>query len=337
MDTPLGTPHVSQTPYVNDDSNSSYVNGGGADERETLEAHVGHAYQVVREIGRGAMGVVFLARDVMLHRLVAIKVLRQELARSEEHRERFRREARVTARLNHEGVIAVHGFGEDGDLVYIVMEYVTGVALSLRLRTVGKLEPEAARGILASLARTLDHAHARGIVHRDLKPENVLLDRETGVPRLTDFGVALSRSLDPVPSESAHAFGTPQFMSPEQAAGETDLDGRSDIYSLGVLGYLMLTGVLPFDAPSFVALASMHSTEQPIPIKARAPGTPRDLAETIQRCLEKAPESRWRRAGELAGALAESTSHLSLLSLVSRLGRFAALVALALGLSAGSN
>jgi len=303
-------------------------------ERSMLDARV-REYQVVREIGRGAMGVVFLARDVMLHRLVALKVLRHDLANIEEQRERFRREARVTARLNDDGIVAVHGFGEKDDLVYIVMEFVRGTALGARLKVEGKLAPAEVRGILVSLARTLEHAHGRGVVHRDLKPENILLDTETGRPLLTDFGVALSRTLDPLPSELSRAFGTPQFMSPEQALGETDLDGRSDVYSLGILGYLMLTGALPFDADNFAAIASKQITEAPIPIRDLAPRAPLDLVAAIEKCLQKAPQQRWRRAGDLADALGDAKLQLKAPSMVSMLGRFTALFALALGLSAG--
>ena len=306
-------------------------------ERTLLEAHVGDAYQVVREIGRGAMGVVFLARDVMLHRLVAIKVLRHEIAGVEEQRERFRREARVTARLNDAGIVAVHGFGEKDDLVYIVMEFVRGASLSTRLSALGArrdaMQPNEVRAIIASLARTLEHAHSRGIVHRDLKPDNVLLEHESGRPLLTDFGVALSRSMDPLPSEVARAFGTPHFMSPEQAAGEQDLDGRSDIYSLGVLGYLMLTGEVPFDGTHFAAIASKHISEAHVPIRERAPSVPRDLADAVEKCLEKDPERRWKRAGQLEEALATAQHHRKMPTLVSRLGRFAALGAVALGLT----
>jgi serine/threonine protein kinase len=306
-------------------------------ERALLEAHVGDAYQVVREIGRGGMGVVFLARDVMLHRLVAIKVLRHEIAGVEEQRERFRREARVTARLNDDGIVAVHGFGEKDDLVYIVMEFVSGASLSSRLSALGKrrepMKPDEVRGIIASLARTLEHAHSRGIVHRDLKPDNVLLEHESGRPLLTDFGVALSRSMDPLPSEVARAFGTPHFMSPEQAAGEQDLDGRSDIYSLGVLGYLMLTCEVPFDGSHFAAIASKHISEAHVPIRERAPSVPRDLADAVEKCLEKDPERRWKRAGQLEEALAAAQNHRKMPALVSRLGRFAALGAVALGLT----
>jgi serine/threonine-protein kinase len=307
------------------------------DERALLEAQAGHTYQVVREIGRGAMGIVFLARDITLHRHVAIKVLRREFARAEEQRERFRREARITAQLHDDGIVAIHNFKEQGDLVYMVMEYVTGVALGSRLAAVGKIDPDVAREILFSLARTLDHAHSRGIVHRDLKPENVLFDRESGRPRLTDFGIALARTLDPAPSDVARAFGTPEYMSPEQAAGETYVDGRSDIYSLGVIGYRMLTGELPFSGLTFGELAAKHIMEDPRPIHSLNPDVPKDMAQTIEKCLAKAPEQRWRRAGDLASALSTNKNPLTVSELVSRLGRFAALLAVAAGMAAGSN
>jgi len=285
------------------------------------------------------MGVVFLARDVKLHRLVAIKVLRQELTQIEEQRERFRREARVTAQLHHEGIVAVHGFGEADDLVYIVMEYVRGVALGDRLSQVGKMEPNETRAILSQLARTLEHAHAHGIVHRDLKPENILIEHpsEGGRARLTDFGVALSRSSDPLPSDVARAFGTPHFMSPEQAAGELDLDGRSDVYSLGVLGYLMLTGKPPFTGPHFAAIASKHISEAPLPVSSLVPSVPRDLSAAIDRCLEKAPDRRWRRSSDLATALEGSNNHPALSTTVSSIMRVAVLLGVAMGLSGGSS
>lgn len=305
-------------------------------ERALLEQHV-REYQVVREIGRGAMGIVFLARDIALHRLVALKVLRHELAGSEEQRERFRREARVTARLT-EGVVAVHGFGERGDLVYIVMEFVRGEPLGARLRENGRLAVDDARAILITLARTLDQAHTRGIVHRDLKPDNVLLDSDSGRALLTDFGVALTRSVDPLPSEtSSHAFGTPHFMSPEQASGDTDVDGRSDIYSLGVLGYLMLSGTLPFDGDSFAAIASRQVTEAPVPLREHRPDLPDSMVEAIDKCLRKDRESRWRRASDVAEALESVKNRSPMSELVSRLGRFAAVLAVSAGWMAIAN
>jgi serine/threonine protein kinase len=277
-------------------------------EREQIAVHLGNQYQVVRELGRGGMGIVFLARDIALHRLVAIKVLRQEFVSSSEPRERFRREARMTARLSHANIVPVHTFGEVDDLVYIVMKYVHGESLAERMRGQESLTTEDARRILHELALALDYAHREGVVHRDLKAENILLERSTGRPMLTDFGVALQRSLDPVRAEAAHAFGTPHYMSPEQAAGELDIDGRSDLYSLGVLGYYMLTGELPFDAPSFEALAAKHIAEPHRPLAELVPTALKEhplLIAALERCLEKERDQRWRHGRDLASAIAE--------------------------------
>ena len=277
-------------------------------EREQIATHIGTQYQVVREIGRGGMGIVFLARDIALHRLVAIKVLREEFAASEEHRERFRREARMTARLSHANIVPVHTFGEAGQFVFIVMKYVHGASLADHLRTEHRLPTEEARRILHDLALALDYAHREGVVHRDLKAENIILERGTGRPMLTDFGVALQRSLDPVRAEASRAFGTPHYMSPEQAAGELDIDGRSDLYSLGVLGYYMLTGELPFHAPTFEALAAKHVAEAHKPIAEVLPSALREhplLVAALERCLEKDRDTRWRHGRDLAAAISD--------------------------------
>lgn len=272
-------------------------------ERRQLEAGVNGQYQVVRELGRGGMGVVFLARDVALHRTVAIKVLRHEFVDSEDHRERFRREARFTARLNHPGIVPVFTLGEQDDLVYIVMQYVHGESLAERLRTGGRLSAEQAAQLLYDLAETLDYAHGEGMLHRDLKAENVLIERGTGRARLTDFGVARLRDASPDEWERTHAFGTPHYMSPEQAAGEADLDGRSDLYSLGVLGYLMLSGRLPFHGSSFVSLAAQHIVQAPEPLAELAPDAPEALVRAVERCLAKEREDRWKSAAELCAEL----------------------------------
>ena len=277
-------------------------------EREQIAAHIGSQYQVVRELGRGGMGIVFLARDIPLHRLVAIKVLRQEFASSDEHRERFRREARMTARLSHPNIVPVHSFGEVGQFVYIIMKYVHGESLGERLRNNGSLPTEDARRILYHLALALDYAHREGVVHRDLKAENILIEQSTGRPMLTDFGVALQRSLDPVRAEASRAFGTPHYMSPEQAAGELDIDGRSDLYSLGVLGYYMLSGELPFDAPTFEALAAKHIAEAHRPLAELVPEILHEhplLVAALERCLGKNRDGRWRHGRDLAAAIDE--------------------------------
>ncbi len=272
-------------------------------ERRQLEAGVSGQYQVVRELGRGGMGIVFLARDIALHRTVAIKVLRHEFVDSEDHRERFRREARLTARLNHPGIVPVYTLGEHHELVYIVMQYVHGSSLADRLRTGTKFPADQAAQVLYDLAETLHYAHREGMLHRDLKAENVLLDQSTGHARLTDFGIARLRDASPDEWERAHAFGTPHYMSPEQAAGEADLDGRSDVYSLGVLGYLMLSGRLPFHGSSFTALAAQHIVRAPAPLRELAPDSPEALVEAVERCLAKEREDRWKTAGEFADAL----------------------------------
>ncbi len=274
-------------------------------EREQLVHSLSEHYQVVRELGRGGMGIVFLARDLALHRLVAIKVLRNEFVSSDDARERFRREARMTARLNHPNIVPVYTFGEAGQLVYIVMKYVHGESLAERMRREQRLPAAEVQAILHDLALALDSAHGDGVVHRDLKAENILLERQSGSSRalLTDFGVALLRSLDPVRSEAQRAFGTPHYMSPEQALGELDIDGRSDIYSVGVLGYYMLSGELPFDGATFESLAAKHIADAHVPLETLAPSAPPALCAAIERCLYKDRAQRWRSGRELAAAL----------------------------------
>src|SRR5687768_8770433 len=215
---------------------------------ELVARELVHEFQIVRLLGRGAMGSVYLARDLALHRVVALKVLRWDLAASVDDCERFRREARTTGQLAHPSIVPLHSFGESPNLMYMVMRYVPGESLGARIRRLRRLEPDETRRILAELALTLEYAHREGIVHRDLKPENILLEisGDSVRPMVADFGVAMRPSYDPPPGELRRSFGTPHFMSPEQAAGELDIDGRSDIYSLGVLGYLMLSGQLPY-------------------------------------------------------------------------------------------
>jgi serine/threonine-protein kinase len=264
---------------------------------------LGGRYQVVRPLGRGGMGAVYLARDLALHRVVAIKVLLREMRGRPDACERFRREARLAAQLSHPNIIPLHDFGETPELMYMVMPYVHGESLAERVRRLGRLSPEETRRILAELAGALDHAHARGVVHRDLKPENIVLEGESGRPMLADFGVARRGSWDIDPEEARHAFGTPHFMSPEQVTGEPDIDGRSDLYALGVLGYLLLSGRLPFDGASFGEVTAKHLVERPEPLLGAAPNAPDDLIATIERCLAKEPSARWRRAGDLRAAL----------------------------------
>jgi serine/threonine-protein kinase len=280
------------------------------DQRALLERELGAQFQVVRLLGQGGMGAVYLARDLTLHRAVALKVLAPETRSTEEGRERFRREARMAAQLSHPGIVPVFAFGETENLSYIVMHYVEGESLGDRLRREQRIGADETRRILVELASALDYAHSEGVVHRDLKPENVLLER-TGRVMLADFSVAVRPSWEPKPGEMHRAFGTPHFMSPEQAAGELDIDGRSDLYGLGVLGYLMLTGTLPVRGRSFAEIAAGHMTGAIPRLQGLVAGVPRDLAAAIERCLAKSSASRWRHARDLGVFLAPRSSRVA--------------------------
>ena len=231
--------------------------------RKTLEG----AYTIEGEIGRGGMGVVYHARDQRLKRRVAIKVLPPELAFREEIRLRFLREAETAARLSHPHIVPIHSVGEGPDgLTYFVMAYVDGEPVGARLKRRGRLPHEEARRIMSETADALSAAHAVGIIHRDVKPDNILLEGSRGRVMVTDFGIAkalTSTSGAGSLTATGAAIGTPHYMSPEQAAGERDIDGRSDLYSLGVVGYQMLTGTLPFAAPTVPGILFKQVTETP--------------------------------------------------------------------------
>src|SRR3954470_10321736 len=212
-----------------------------------LQAALAGEYSLQRELGRGGMGIVYLARDVQLDRDVAIKVLPSHLARTAESRQRFLCEARTAAGLSHRNIVPIHRVGEAGGFVFCVMSYVEGETLGERLRAKGPLQPADATRLVREVAWALAYAHGRGIVHRDVKPDNIMLEAGTGRAMVTDFGIA-SGGGDPVPAhDPGKIVGTAHYMSPEQAANEP-VDGRSDIYSLGVVGYLAVSGRLPFES-----------------------------------------------------------------------------------------
>ena len=268
---------------------------------------LGNSYTVEGEIGRGGMGVVFNARDERLKRHVAIKVLPPELAFREEIRLRFLREAETAARLSHPHIVPIHSVGEAPDgLVYFVMAFVDGEPLGAKLKRRGRLPPDEARRIMQETADALGAAHALGIIHRDVKPDNILLEGSRGRVVVTDFGIAKALSSTTGPATltaTGVAIGTPHYMSPEQAAGDREIDGRSDIYSLGVVAYQMLTGELPFHAPTVPGILMKHITERAPLITDRRPDLPDDLAACVMRCLEKDPEDRWPTADALRRAL----------------------------------
>jgi len=259
-------------------------------------------YSLERELGRGGMGVVYLAREVLLDRPVAIKLLPPELAARPELRERFMREARTAARLSHPYIVPIHAVDEIGGFVFIVMAYVDGGTLAQRLAAHGPLPADDVTRIMREVAWALAYAHAQGVVHRDIKPANILLERGTGRAMVADFGIArLAETTGD--TGTGVVLGTPEFMSPEQATAE-ELDGRSDLYALGIVSYLALTGTLPFTAPTAQGVIAQHLTQPPAPVASVARGIPRSLSQAIDKCLQKQPSARFANGEALADALA---------------------------------
>jgi serine/threonine protein kinase len=274
-----------------------------------LSEALGNAYTIEGEIGRGGMGVVYRARDEKLKRRVAIKVLPPELAFNNDIRERFGREAQTAARLSHPHVVPIYTVGEGSSLVYFIMGYVDGESLSTRIQRRGRLPAEEVRRIMKETADALSAAHGLAIIHRDIKPDNILLEGTRGRVMVTDFGIAkaLSSVSGGTLTSAGVAIGTPSFMSPEQAAGEKEIDGRSDIYSLGVVAYQMSTGELPFNAPTVAGILMKQITEPAPMVSAKRDDIPEDLALAIARCLEKDPENRWPTADSLRRSLENRT------------------------------
>jgi serine/threonine-protein kinase len=279
-----------------------------------LQAALAGEYSLQRELGRGGMGIVYLARDVQLDRDVAIKVLPAHLAHTAESRERFLREARTAAGLSHPHIVPIHRVGETSApfaagaaagtrFVFFVMSYVEGETLGERLRTRGPLPPAEAARVLREVAWALAYAHGRGIVHRDIKPDNILLEAGTGRALVTDFGIAHGGASPGADTDPGKILGTAHFMSPEQAAGDR-VDGRSDLYALGVVGHLAVSGRLPFEAPNLPALLVRQATEAPPSVLRAAPGLPRALGAAIDRCLARDPDDRFPDGEALAAALA---------------------------------
>jgi len=268
-----------------------------------LQTALAGEYSLQRELGRGGMGIVYLARDVQLDRDVAIKVLPTHLAVSATSRERFLREARTAAGLSHPHIVPIHRVGEAGGFVFFVMTYVEGETLGERLRTRGPLAPADASRVMREVAWALAYAHGRGIVHRDVKPDNILLEAGTGRALVTDFGIASGREITGPDTDPGKLMGTAHFMSPEQAAGE-NVDGRSDLYSLGVVGYLAVSGRLPFEASNVPALLLRQANEPAPGVLRAAPGLPPELVAAIDRCLSRDPADRFPDGEAMAATLA---------------------------------
>ena len=251
------------------------------------------------------MGIVYRARDKRLKRAVAVKLLPPELSFRSDIRTRFLREAETSAQLSHPNIVPIYTVGEEGNLVFFIMAFIGGDNLAKLIHDRGPLDPAEVRRILREVAEALQYAHSRKVVHRDIKPDNILLDSDTGRAMVTDFGIARAviEGSGSKLTATGMALGTPAYMSPEQAAGDSNIDGRTDIYSLGVVAYQMLSGELPFDAPNTPAMLVKHLSEMPAPISDRCRGVPDDLARAVMLMLEKSPDARFPSAGALAVAL----------------------------------
>ncbi len=271
--------------------------------RDRVTAAVGDTYLVGHEVGRGGMAVVYAAEDVRLQRKVALKVLPPDLAFRPDVRERFVREAQTAARLNHPHIVPIYAVHEVQGLVCFAMALVEGESLAARIVREGRPSFTFVANVLEQMTDALAYAHACGVVHRDIKPDNVLLDRESGRAMVTDFGIARAAESGSRLTQTGIAVGTPAFMSPEQAMGDKEVDGRSDLYSVGVIGYLMLAGKLPFEAATTPAMLMKHVSETPPPLRAFRPDAPRVLVDILERCLAKKPADRWESALQLRDIL----------------------------------
>jgi serine/threonine-protein kinase len=258
-------------------------------------------YAIRREVGRGGMGVVYLARDLKLDRDVAIKTLPPQLASDPVIRERFLREARTAAALSHPNIVPIHRADEMGGQVFFVMGYVDGAPLSQIIREGGPMSPRTAVAVLHDVAKALGYAHGMGVVHRDVKAENILIERSTGRALVTDFGIARLAEASPL-TATGTVLGTVYYMSPEQVAGDA-VDARSDIYSLGVVAFYALSGHFPFENPSASAVLVAHVTKIAPAIASIAPTVPGALADVVDRCLNKDPAARFQSCDELLDAL----------------------------------
>jgi len=258
-------------------------------------------YQLLERIGSGGMADVFRARDLMLERTVAIKVLHETYSDDTALQSRFKQEARAAANLSHPNIVTVHDFGFDNGQLFIVMEHIPGKDLKTILRTRGRYSVEEAIPLLVQACAGIGYAHRAGLVHCDVKPHNMIVTPD-GRLKVTDFGIA--RALSTImPDERADVvWGSPQYFAPEQAVGEAP-SPASDVYSLGIVLYEVLTGALPFTAPTSEELARLHLEEPPIPPSEYIPDIPPALEEIVLKILSKEPAARYRTADQLGRVL----------------------------------
>ena len=251
---------------------------------------IGNRYCIVRAVGQGGMAQVYLATDQQTGGPVAIKIMKDDLSRDQEFIKKFDTEARAASSLDHPNIVRVLGYGQDGDLRYIVQEYVEGSTLKDLISQRGMLDWKVAVPLVIQIGLALEHAHRRGVIHRDIKPHNILITRDM-VAKVTDFGIARAINSNTITLTSGVTFGSVHYFSPEQARGSL-VSEKSDIYSLGIMLYEMVTGQVPFDGETSVAIAIKHLQETPQPPSAVRPGIPVGLDRIILKCIRKSTATR---------------------------------------------
>jgi serine/threonine-protein kinase len=276
-------------------------------ELDLVRGELKEEYEIIEELGRGGMAIVFRAREKTLDREVAIKVLPFSLAYDKEFVERFQREARTSAKLEHPAIIPIYRVGKSGRVIYFVMKFLRGKPLSTLLAARGALPPNEIRQIIVQVARALAYAHRSGIVHRDIKPDNIMFD-EHGQALVTDFGIAKAATGGKL-TGTGMAIGTPHYMSPEQARAQ-QIDGRSDIYSLGIVAYQCLSGLVPYDGEDSFSIGYKHIMEE-LPVPPLETQEQRDLFEVIRKMLAKAPDERFQTADEMVEVLESGAGYVA--------------------------
>ncbi|HVO29748.1 MAG TPA: serine/threonine-protein kinase, partial [bacterium] len=253
-------------------------------------------FRLLEQIGTGGMGVIYRAVQLTLDRQVALKEMHPHLAKDEEFLRRFEREAKTAATLQHENIVSVIDFGEDGGSYFLALEFVDGADLKVLLAKDPKVVLPVALAVMVDVLKGLEHAHARGIVHRDIKPANIMVTKD-GVAKIADFSIAQAQTM-PSMTVTGATLGTPAYMSPEQAAGGRPVDARTDLFSAGVILFEMLSGKRPFEGDTYASIISQLLTVTPPDLHEIDPVVPASITRVVKRALEKDPDRRYQSAAD---------------------------------------